>query len=233
MQIIESTDWAVRTARITLHNAQTQKTIVLFPMLHIGEPTFFQSVYNDAFSLDVVLLEGVNSPIGRRIVRSYSWVEHSKRINLVVQPPYPSQNDSRVRIVRSDLPAEVFEQLWRQMPIWQRALVYILAPMIGLHRRWMGSRQQLAKDLSMDDLPSREEYLNAHEESGFMNYAILQARDEHLIKRLHEELRLLPDGAMTIGIVYGALHMRAVLRDLIGKEGYSSIRSDWVTVFYL
>ncbi len=156
MQIIESTAWAVRSARISLRHPKTGKTVVLFPMLHVGEPAFFQTVYDDAFSLDLVFVEGINSPIGRRIARSYSWIEHSKRIDLMIQPPYPSQSDCRARIIRSDLPADVFEQLWKKLSFWQRAMIYVVAPLIGLQRRWLGSRQQLAKGLSLEDLPSRE-----------------------------------------------------------------------------
>jgi hypothetical protein len=232
MQIVESTAWGVRTARISLRHPQSDKVTVLFPMLHVGESKFFQSVYDDAFSLDMVLVEGVKSPIGRRIAQSYSWIERS-RMGLAIQPRYPSQNDSLAKIVHSDLSTEVFERLWRKIPFWQRALIFVVVPLIGLQRRWLGTREQLAKSISLEDLPSREEYIEANEENGFLNYTIMQARDERLLEVLHQEIRNLPDGPMSIGIVYGALHMRAVIRDLTNKHGYTCVDAEWMTVFSL
>src|SRR5262249_28891788 len=145
----------------------------LFPMLHVGESVFFQTVFTDAFSHDVVLVEGVRSPVTRRVTRSYRWIEGSKRINLVVQPPYPSQASCRARIVHADLSIEEFAEVWRKIPCWQRAFIYVVAPAIGAWRRWFGSRQTLAKRLSLDDLPGREEILNLNPETVALERAIL------------------------------------------------------------
>ena len=61
----------------------------------------------------------------------------------------------------------------------------------------------------------------------------MQARDEYLLEKLHEEISALPEGPMTIGIIYGALHMRAVIRDLTGKYGYLNVDANWMLVFSL
>jgi len=54
-------------------------------MIHVGEPSFFKAVYEDACDHDVILIEGVHSPIVRRITRTYRWIGEEKRLNLVVQ----------------------------------------------------------------------------------------------------------------------------------------------------
>ena len=38
-------------------------------------------------------------------------------------------------------------------------------------------------------------------------------------------------GPRTIAVVYGAMHMRAVLRHLIDRRGFTSIEMEWMTVF--
>lgn len=90
MQIVEGSEWALRTARLSLGNPHSEICLTLFPMVHAGEPDFFQAVYADAFSHDVVLVEGVKSPIARRVTRCYRWIDGSKAMNLVIQPSYPA-----------------------------------------------------------------------------------------------------------------------------------------------
>ncbi len=48
---------AIRAASIA--SSDHPMTVTLFPMVHIGEPEFYQQVYADAFAHDVVLYEGI------------------------------------------------------------------------------------------------------------------------------------------------------------------------------
>ena len=68
-------------------------------------------------------------------------------------------------------------------------------------------------------------------EAGELTEAILNSRDGRLLDRPREELSAEP--ATRIAIVYGAGHMRAVVRELTGRQGYMTGASDWLTVFYL
>ena len=231
MQIVEGSEWALRTARLSLRNPHSDIRLTLFPMVHVGEPDFFQAVYADAFAHDVVLVEGVKSPIVRRVTRSYRWIEGSKAMNLVIQPSCPAQAGCQARIVHADLSAEEFTKVWLDIPLWSRASVYVFSAAVGAWLRWFGSRAMLAPKLSLDDLLNREEILNFSPETVALNQAILHARDVRLVERLGEQLDD-PDPAVgRIAIVYGASHMRAVLRELTGRRGYRVERGDWLTVF--
>ncbi len=231
MQIMEGSDWALRTARLSLGNPHSNIRLTLFPMVHVGEPDFFRTVFADAFSHDVVLVEGVNSPIAQRVTRAYRWIEGSKTMNLLVQRPYPAQAGCHARIVHADLSGEEFTKIWLDIPLWLRAVVYVLAPAVGAWLRWFGSRAMLARKLSLDDLPGREEILNLSPETVALNQAILHARDVRLVERLGEQLDDPGPAVRRIAIVYGANHMRAVLRELTELRGYYVERGDWLTVF--
>jgi hypothetical protein len=202
-------------------------------MVHVGEPDFFETVFADAFSQDVVLVEGVRSPVTRRVTRSYRWIEGSKTMNLVVQPPYPSQASCHARIVHADLSGEEFAKVWHEVPLWLRLSVYVLVPVIGARRQWFGSRETLAKGLSLDDLASRDEILNFSPETVALNQAILNARDVCLVERLSEQLDDPALGVRRLAIVYGAHHMRAILRELTHRRGYHVEGGDWLTVFLI
>jgi hypothetical protein len=199
-------------------------------MVHVGEADFFRDVYADAFSHDVVLVEGVASPVVRRIVRSYRWIEGSRTMNLVIQPPYPPQTGCQALIVHADLSGEEFTTAWRKIPLWLRATMHLLAIVIGAGRRWYGTRAALADGLSFDDLPSRSETLNFSPEMIALNQAVLHARDRRLVERLTEQLDDPSSGARRLAVVYGAQHMRAVLRALADRRYYVE-RSEWLTVF--
>ena len=230
MQIVESTAWALRSARLTLISAQSKVRITLFPMLHVGTPEYFEAVFADAFEHDVVLVEGVKSPSSKRIGRSYRWIQDTKAMNLVIQPAYPISAQCRATIVNADLSGEEFTKVWRNIPLYVRASVFFLAPAVGIARRWFGSRKTLAKGMTLDDLAERREVLDLRPETLALARAILRVRDARLTDRLREQLAGISAEPRRIAVVYGARHMRAVLRDL-SRRGFHVSYAEWLTVF--
>jgi hypothetical protein len=146
MQIVENSDLGLRVARLSMASVQSSIEFTLFPMIHVGERQFFQAVYKDAFSHDVVLVEGVRSPIVRRLTRSYRWIEGSKRLNLCIQPPYPRPPLASVTVIHADLSEREFVAIWRSVPLWLRAACYVVPPLIGLRYRWLSLARRLRED---------------------------------------------------------------------------------------
>jgi hypothetical protein len=52
MQLLESSALGLRAALIRLAGPNSLIKVSLFPMVHIGERSFFDAVYEDAFSAD-------------------------------------------------------------------------------------------------------------------------------------------------------------------------------------
>lgn len=200
-------------------------------MLHVGEAEFYDVTYRDALDHDVVFLEGVRSPITTRVTRSYRWLVGSKAMaGLVVQPRFPRDGAS-ARIVHADLSTEEFTREWRTVPIWLRAAIYVLAPLIGLQRRY-SSRTRLARGMSCDDQPSMSELLAMSPETGALTQAVTHARDRRLLEKLAGEL----DGhgePRRLAVVYGAAHMRAVVREITGARDFFVEATEWRSVFRL
>lgn len=228
MQLLESSPLGLRAARIGLASSTSPIRITLFPMVHVGEPHFFEAVYCDAFASETVLVEGINSPIVNRLTRAYRWIEGAKQMNLCIQPPYPPATDEHTATIHADLSPGEFSDVWRDVPLWLRLLVYVGAPIVGSRYRWFGTRQLLAEGLSLEDLPSREETLGWSPEAATLTVALLDARDRRLVSVLREQLESMRSGRLAI--VYGALHMRAVLNELF-RVGYYATDSRWLRVF--
>jgi hypothetical protein len=229
MQIVESTIFGLRAARISLRSRASPLQITLFPMVHVGEPEFYAKVYEDASAHDAVLIEGVRSPITKRVTRSYRWFVGSRRIDLALQPRFPTGTTT---VILADLSHAEFLEAWRKIPLWLRLAVYVAAPIVGLHRRWTATRASLAKGMSMDDALSRDELLDFSPEGGALAHAILDVRDDCLVGHLREQIAS-AEVETTLAVVYGAGHMRAVIRELTARHGYNVAAADWLTVFSL
>src|SRR5665213_2679733 len=124
MQILEYSPFGLRSVRINLTSPQSGVVVTLFPMVHTGEADFYRKVYEDAFAHDVVLVEGVRSPIVRHITRSYRWFIGSKRLGLSLQPPNPKPDTVHAKIIHADLSAREFDLAWAKVPLWIRWLIY-------------------------------------------------------------------------------------------------------------
>lgn len=232
MQILESSMLGLRAARHVLTNSATSTTVTLFPMVHVGEAAFYAQVYDDAFDHDVVLVEGVRSPVVRHLTSSYRWIDVEK-LGLVIQPRALSNESERTRVVHADLSIDEFHAEWSKVPLWIRAAAFALAPLIGLHRRWFASRESLAEKMTMEDRLSSEDILSWDPEFAAFTHSIMGARDARLLERLGEELDRPPASeGCRIAVIYGASHMRAVLIDLKAR-GFSPAKGEWLTVFSL
>jgi hypothetical protein len=62
MQILEATDFAVRSAVLHLTRRTTPLRFEVFPMIHIGEPAFYEEVATRLRRCDLIIAEGVGGP---------------------------------------------------------------------------------------------------------------------------------------------------------------------------
>jgi hypothetical protein len=227
MQIVERSMMGVRAARQVMQSPDKEVSVTLFPMIHIGQESFYRQVYGDTCEHDVVLVEGVRSPITRLITSSYRWIDKNK-LGLVVQPRHPEAIDGKPRIVHADLSTDEFHRQWGKLPIWLKLIVGIFAPLVGVHRRLFATRESLAKAMEMEDRLSSDEILSFDPRFAALRRTIMHVRDKRLIEKLGEELDR-GERPRKIAVVYGAAHMRAVLAEL-GRRNFRTAGATWQTV---
>jgi hypothetical protein len=104
-----------------------------------------------------------------------------------------------------------------------------LSPVIGLGLRLFATRRFIAGFLGTDDLPSAEEVL-AGDEFAAVEALVVEARDQRLVEYLQATHDQLGDLPATVAVVYGADHVRAIVRAL-SQLGYRAFDSEWLTVF--
>jgi hypothetical protein len=162
------------------------------------------------------------------LTASYRTMTEDERLGLVEQNiDYAAIG---VPVICPDVSVEQFEEQWRTIPAWQRGAIIAATVPVVAAQRLFGSRwlQDRLPDHSMDDLLSREEEFmpDIVEE---LDRVILHQRDVPLLKvltGLHEQRSKEP---ITVAVVYGAAHMRAVLKGL-RPLGYRVVSGDWLTV---
>ncbi|MFH1795792.1 MAG: hypothetical protein ABIK36_11805 [Pseudomonadota bacterium] len=231
MQIVETSSLGLRSARLVFRNRDSSVSVAIYPMVHVGEARFFSEAFDEAFAHDVVLVEGVRSSVGRNLTRSYRWIDFG-RLGLVQQPKTPPQETVAARIITADLSTAEFEREWRMVPFGYRAMFLLLAPLYGIYMRLLGSREIIAKHLALEDLASAEESLSWDPAMDGIHNAIIHARDRRLIECLRAELESPLEARKRIAVIYGARHMRAVLRELTGRR-FICEEANWQTVFPL
>lgn len=229
MQFLESSVIGLRAARHRLTSPDHAAEVTLFPMVHVGEPAFFQKVYAEAGAHDIVLLEGVTSKTASNLTRAYRWMRVG-RLGLVVQPAFDTA-ETTAEVIRADLSAEEFDALWQAIPVLERRLLAGLAPIFGVLRGLILSRRSLARNMNQEDLTTRDDLLIWGTPFTGHRRVLLEARDARLCSWVESVLQRSAKRPLRVAIVYGAAHMPQVLHCLRQGWRYVVVDSDWMTVF--
>ena len=232
MQFLEATDLGVRSAVYRLARSANATEFALFPMVHVGSPAYYEEVARRLKECGLILVEGVRSPRVAVLTSWYMVIERTPRFGLVTQ-----RHLSRVipgdKAVNADMAGAAFEAGWGRIPLKERLMLYSLLPLLALYLRLFGTKEMLARHLTFDDLPSREEVLRVGEGFDAFDDLVMDQRDVILIDRIKSLVDERPSESRRVGIVYGAHHMRSVTRLLVGTLRYRVAGAEWITVFPL
>jgi hypothetical protein len=232
VQLIEVSMTGVRSAAITLQGPDTPLRFLLLPMLHLGTAGFYRDVTRQLTRCRVIVAEGVagNSILTGAVTLAYRTPGRSKRLGLVVQDlDYRALASAGAQIVRPDLTGEQVRLGWRTVPLVQRFAVLTLVPLFAVAFMLFGSRRVLARYLGTEDLPTVEDHA-VREAFPALTKFIVDDRDQLLVNALISILDARADEPILVGVVYGAGHMAAIVREL-AIHGYRPRRAEWLTVF--
>ena len=231
MQIIETGPLGLRSAVLRLQSRNAACSYLLFPMVHIGEPAFYDAVAARAAECDHILVEGVRHKLVVVAGRMYDRVAASSRMQLTAQRVMaPALRPVKDRIVNIDMPPDQFQALWQLQPLWTRLLLPGLFRLVFWHFSKFGTRKRLAQQMAIDLAPSRSEIFRVGDELEFTKL-LKDRRDEYIVARLDEFHQRHRDQPVTVAIIFGASHMRAIVRHLIDRHSYVAAAGSWLTIF--
>ncbi len=231
MQIVESTPYGVRSAVRLLEADEGAPAFILFPMAHVADAAFYEAVAERLLDCDVILYEGVGGATAYLLTASYRFFANSDRLRLVLEKTMDLEA-VRDRLIHADVSEEAFQRKWSGLPLWLRISIPIAAPLLGFYLRFFGTRDLIAARMGVNLRKSEREILQDDDLDKFES-VLIKWRDRHLLKVLDQQ-RCKPENAgKTIGVVFGARHMRAVYLHLMRKHGYRITSAEWMTVIAL
>src|SRR5262245_17958284 len=233
MQFIEKNYFNVRSAVYNLKKDGAGLEFLLFPMIHVGAKEFYDEVSRRLAACDMILMEGVNSRKGNALTLSYRAVKKIRRLDFVTQRDGMKVSGLRDKIINSDMEGRAFDERWSLLPLGLRARLFLLLPFWVVYLFLFGTRALIAKNMATDDLPSSDEILHWDENFEELYTLLIDERDRLLITHMQKLYDSHRQDNKIVGVVYGAMHMRNVIRFLLERLNYRVAWAEWVTVFDL
>jgi hypothetical protein len=233
MQFIEKNSFNVRSAIYCLTKEGDGLEFILFPMIHVGSKEFYGEVSRRLAGCDLILAEGVDSKKANILTRSYRIVKKIRRMDLVTQREGMKVASFREKIVNTDIEGRAFDEGWSSLPLTLKAQIFFLMPVYVIYLFLFGTRETIAENIALEDLPSSQEILFQDDNFDKLDGLLLDERDRRLIRKIESLHQTNGKDKKIVGIVYGAVHMRNVTSFLLQRLNYRIARAEWVTVFDL
>ena len=202
-------------------------------MIHVGSREYYQEITRRLSTCDLILAEGVKSKKAVALTLSYRFVNKIRRLDLITQNEGIRLDAFPKEILNADMDGNAFDERWSSFPISLRVQLFLFVPIFILYLLIFGTRELLAENLVVEDLPSSEEELAEDHVFSSLDSLLVDERDRKLIEHIVNVDNERSQTSQRIGIVYGAFHMRCVMAFLMQKLNYRVTRADWVKVFDL
>jgi hypothetical protein len=204
MQFIEKNSFNVRSAVYRLKRDGSGLEFLLFPMIHVGSREFYEEISARLSTCDLVLAEGVKSKRANILTLSYRIVKKIRRMDLITQDEGLKVCGFREKVLNADMEQVAFDEGWSSLPVLLRAQIFITIPVYVVYLLLFGTRETLAKDLALEDLPTSEEILSEDENFEQLDSLLVDKRDKKLIEHIAKLVQERSEESQRVGIVYGA-----------------------------
>ncbi|OJJ21573.1 hypothetical protein BKI52_13600 [marine bacterium AO1-C] len=228
MQIVSGNALDVRVAVYHFTKLNSPHQFITFPMIHIGEPQFYQEVARRLAQCDIVLYEGITAKKGIFAIKSYESI--AKHLGLSLQrEELKKKGLEHVEFIHADLSKQEFEGYWKKIPLHQRMFFNSITFLAYIYTLTQSTRADLVKD---NNINLRDEVPNLFGKQKKIDDLILRRRDQRLIHHMERQIKIYANTPKVIGIVYGARHIQTIMQYLLDQQGYTVKDADWITAFH-
>jgi hypothetical protein len=219
VQFIESSIVGVRSAVLTLACRTSPMRFLLFPMVHVGEPSFYREVTNRVRDCAIIVAEG--SPGGSQPVQE--WMSRIRADRLVDQIGALDLDSLGVPIFWEYTAPQPRTRAERVAQTAEDSVGAVALRLLGRYGDPLGLP-------NLDEADDHDDRWVSGRYARWMRERIVDRRDDALNRRLtalHQEHRARP---ITVAVVYGAGHMPAVVEHLRGEYRYHVQHAEWLVV---
>ena len=227
MQFLESSVIGLRSAFYELESPNKKIKFFIFPMIHVGDPSYYKEIQKRLEGCDNIVFEGVKSSKTWFIVQAYSIMAKRKSLGIVTQREALKIKDKGFNLIHGDISTEDFEKSWKNIPLFFRLGILILAPLYGCLQYLVANRNSLASNRNVDSFPAYDKYFDDEAKQAFEK-TILDDRDKILVDVLKKHIDSNIQNKESTAVIYGAKHMPIVLSLLTRFYDYKVTKSEWV-----
>lgn len=225
MEILSGNAFDLRSAVYTFTHPHLPHQFITFPMVHIGDSNFYHQVHQRLQQCDIILYEGINSRMGSLGIKAYELL--AKNLGLALQKSeLTKQGLEHAELICADLYKQEFEGYWKKIPLHERLFYNGFVFIEYLYQMASVTKDIIASNLTLtlrEDTPSFT--------SRRLHELIIKKRDRRLIHHIERQMNIHQEVTKTIGVVFGATHIQAVMRYLIDQQGYKVKDAEWLIVF--
>jgi hypothetical protein len=223
MQITEVSVVGVRSAVVALKRSQTPLRFILFPMIHIARPAFYQQVAERLAKCQLIVAEGYDGP-------SSTGLAYATALRITRQRGAVQLVHQNVDFEALGVPVVWPENLvssrshWRRMPLIGWLDLVFLTPMLVVTMAVGGKGWLLRRNMEVSD------DTEARMSGSLLTRWLIDERDDELLAALAEIHANRAAEPIDVAVVYGSAHLPAVVRGLAERFGYHPQRGgEWLT----
>lgn len=229
MDIIDVSIMGVQSAVIELRRKGTPCRFTIYPMIHIGEASFYREVRARLANHDLIVAEGIIGPSPTTSFLTQIYRSKTLQTRLGLQAQSHDLYDVGVPLLTPDMTGPELERRWREVGLPERAMWYTMTPAFRLYLEAFATRELVARHLQLDS-----DTLAIEEPSGLKLVEIISDERDILlceaVTRIHTE-RCEED--INVAVVYGAGHVGPLVNHLRARHGYVPRSAEWLRVFSL
>ena len=231
MVFLESTNFFVRTVMFDFinRNKDVKLKFRLVPMIHIGTEEFYENVYKNVENCDEIFYEGMNLKKLNLTFKQYKII--ANKLGLVTQTAFFKLKQLKSKLTHTDFNFKEGREAWNELYFKEKIKLALINPLKLFISHQGISREILAKNYMTS---SEEAYLAfgpIEDKKGTLTNLKMNKREQLIFKNIKHRMESESNLDKTIGIIYGAGHMKSIARYLIDKHNYLPKNGKFMKVF--
>lgn len=237
MNFIESTNFFLRTIMFDFVNRDENIKLKfrLAPMIHIGSKEYYDTVFELIKDCDEIFYEGIKfhekpSSALRFNLTFKQYETIAKKLGLVTQKEL-RMRDLKDKLTHIDYDTETIEMAWKELSWREKIKLSVVPPFeLFIHTRGI-TREIMAKSCMTGAEEARLAFGEREDKEGTARNFIMNKREQIIFKNISTRIETQAQQDKTIGIIYGAGHMKSIARYIIDNYNYLPRNGQFMKVF--
>ena len=237
MNFIESTNFFLRTIMFDFINRDEDIKLKfrLAPMIHIGSEEYYQTVFELIKDCDEIFYESIKYSKSPSSTFRFNLTFNQQKIianklGLVTQKAL-NLRKLKDKLTHVDYDTNKVEEAWKGLRFKEKIKLSIIDPFENFIYRQGITREIVAKSLMTAAEEYRIAFAPREDKEGTVRNLIMNKREQIIFEKIRTRMETEANQDKTIGIIYGAGHMKSIARYIIDNYNYRPRNGQFMKVF--